>query len=837
MPSVEELLSVAESDADKRSTMDNRIEIDADTRIIQMMPQDELFGVESDEKSERKYFKVPKIVGNGVDLSKLQLRINYQNASKIPSGKDMYIVTDATVYNDEWVYFSWELSRKVTRYKGNIYFIVCAVKADSNGNITNEWNTTLAEGKVLEGLEVETSQEQQYQASDYLEQLKQQLLDYSKEIKDTFPSDYTQIQDDIGSLKGDLSQLSEDLGKLSGEIVDVENGFIKSDLETDNFGLGADSGAINNSSYTSYIIPIKKGILYHILVTGSETEFIRMGTNKVGCVVGEKVTLQEPSLIDNTNGFLYEWICTNDDNYLLVYATTRTVSVKEKAYETQVIKDLSYYGDYSDGDNITEILVNAINSGNNIEIANGTYYVDKSVFELNNQIIKGIGVTFKNPDTGTYDTETSESYITFSGENFEIVGIKFDANGVYMDRPIHTSDTTEEYAEYLSNRHKTIRTVTILEATNFKISNCTFTNGVVGLRVDGCLDFVIEKCTVIYTNADSFFITNASTRGVLCECVGCYNGDDTFSVVADSKNSPPNNIIVEKCIAHNTKGALACLHGSYNVIVDNCIGYNIGRCPLRFGSISASDGTNLRTGYNQTVSNCIIRCDNLCGGNEGADKTDNNFNSYLIQGCETEKTHDITINNVNIYRETNENNHILIIDKATNVHLIGCNFDKFDLSIIDGYNVSVKSNAFKTTKYVKLKDCIDVSVIGNDFITDLGLWDGLEDAIFDSCNILIYNGYRLNFSGNKYLNYNANERYNIAFHPYSESDEYEYHVDTDSVATYNDVYRQIKYDGIWKLSNSNLSPVLSALGDKQIVINANYKIYSVYNHEIKEVST
>lgn len=201
MPSVEELLSVAEADVDTRSAIDSRIEIDADTRIIRMMPQDELFGVESDEKSERKYFKVPKIVGNGVDLSKLQLRINYQNASKIPSGKDMYIVTDATVYNDEWVYFSWELSRKVTQYKGSIYFIVCAIKADSNGNITNEWNTTLAEGKVLEGLEVETSQEQQYQASDYLEQLKQQLLEYSKEIKDTFPSDYTETVENVKNLK------------------------------------------------------------------------------------------------------------------------------------------------------------------------------------------------------------------------------------------------------------------------------------------------------------------------------------------------------------------------------------------------------------------------------------------------------------------------------------------------------------------------------------------------------------------------------------------------------------------------------------------------------------
>lgn len=204
---MEELLSVAEADADTRSTMDSRIEIDADARIIQMMPQDDLFGVESDEKSERKYFKVPKIVGNGVDLSKLQLRINYQNASKIPSGKDMYIVKDATVYNDEYVYFSWELSRKVTQYKGNIYFIVCAVKADSKGNITNEWNTTLAEGKVLEGLEVETSQEQQYQASDYLEQLKQQLLEYSKEIKDTFPSDYTETVENVKNLQSDVKKL------------------------------------------------------------------------------------------------------------------------------------------------------------------------------------------------------------------------------------------------------------------------------------------------------------------------------------------------------------------------------------------------------------------------------------------------------------------------------------------------------------------------------------------------------------------------------------------------------------------------------------------------------
>ena len=51
--------------------------------------------------------------------------------------------------------FSWELTRKVTAYKGNVSFVVCAVKSAMDGTIKNEWNTTLnKECEVLEGLEV-----------------------------------------------------------------------------------------------------------------------------------------------------------------------------------------------------------------------------------------------------------------------------------------------------------------------------------------------------------------------------------------------------------------------------------------------------------------------------------------------------------------------------------------------------------------------------------------------------------------------------------------------------------------------------------------------------------
>lgn len=327
MPSVEELLSVAEVDANTRSAMDSRIEIDADTRIILMMPQDELFGVESDEKSERKYFKVPKIVGNGVDLSKLQLRINYQNASKIPSGKDMYIVQDATVYNDEWVYFSWELSRKVTQYKGSIYFIVCAIKADSNGNITNEWNTTLAEGKVLEGLEVETSQEQQYQASDYLEQLKQQLLDYSKEIKDTFPSDYTQMQDDIGSLKEDLNELDS---KLSESIVEISNEFSrynifdKSKAEIVSIMCNSSLVFISGGGVQSTIWKCEPNTTYTISWEGisGNNRYIIYTSKDMPVINGTAKALRSinvSNVVSGSNRHYATITTTSEENYLLLY--------------------------------------------------------------------------------------------------------------------------------------------------------------------------------------------------------------------------------------------------------------------------------------------------------------------------------------------------------------------------------------------------------------------------------------------------------------------------------------------------------------------------------------
>lgn len=215
MPSVDELLNAAEVTEATLTETNDKIEIDADTRTMIIPDTERIFGVMSDEKGERKYFRCKRFVGNGIDLSKLSLRIVFQNASGLDTGRDKYIVTDLATDGEDYVTFSWELSRKVTAYKGIISFVVCAIKTNSDGTITNEWNTTLANGIVLEGLEANGTQEQEQVARDYYNQLEAELLKVANEQKTelekkaqevikTIPNDYTQMQKDVDSLKEDL---------------------------------------------------------------------------------------------------------------------------------------------------------------------------------------------------------------------------------------------------------------------------------------------------------------------------------------------------------------------------------------------------------------------------------------------------------------------------------------------------------------------------------------------------------------------------------------------------------------------------------------------------------
>lgn len=118
--------------------------INPENRTISVPASEKIFGVSHDGNTERKHFRCPKIVGDNIDLSTMHLYINYQNAN---GQKYPYLVEDVQTDGD-YITFSWLIGQDVVAYKGQIKYIVCA----KNG-ATAEWNTTLAEGTVLEGLE------------------------------------------------------------------------------------------------------------------------------------------------------------------------------------------------------------------------------------------------------------------------------------------------------------------------------------------------------------------------------------------------------------------------------------------------------------------------------------------------------------------------------------------------------------------------------------------------------------------------------------------------------------------------------------------------------------
>lgn len=174
MPSIEELLNEAELHMAAQPVNDV-LEIDPETREISIPDSEIILGVETDQKAERKYFHCPKIVGNNIDLSALELYVVFQNASNKEEGKDRYHVTDVTATSDGYITFSWELSEKVTAYKGDVQFVVCAIKTDSSGVKQNVWNTTIAIGKCLIGLSSDMSESEEQSASDLYTQLISEL--------------------------------------------------------------------------------------------------------------------------------------------------------------------------------------------------------------------------------------------------------------------------------------------------------------------------------------------------------------------------------------------------------------------------------------------------------------------------------------------------------------------------------------------------------------------------------------------------------------------------------------------------------------------------------------
>ena len=165
MATADEILATMAEEAAATDQTAEVCTIDRCTRAVTIPEALRIVGVETDKDVTRRHFKV-LCSYRGTNLSTFRIRIHFMNANK---EKDIYYVKDAA-QDGEYLSFSWVISRKATKYKGKLKFIACMV-CDGGTDEEREWNSTLGEFTVLEGLEVELTDGEEEQARDAITQL------------------------------------------------------------------------------------------------------------------------------------------------------------------------------------------------------------------------------------------------------------------------------------------------------------------------------------------------------------------------------------------------------------------------------------------------------------------------------------------------------------------------------------------------------------------------------------------------------------------------------------------------------------------------------------------
>lgn len=202
--------------------MDAYLIVDPDSRNITIPEIESAFGVYGDNNAERKYFKSPRIVGNGIDLTECYLYVNYISAStKI--GQILCDVGDApngTATEDEIV-FSWPITRNVLdkNISGEIFFAVQA-KTKTGDTV---FTTRKAKGNCYESIEGTEAVAEEY--ADVILQLLSRMdkveenigLEVDNYFKENPVVTSEYLMQTLQPVKDDVSQLKEEISDSLGE--------------------------------------------------------------------------------------------------------------------------------------------------------------------------------------------------------------------------------------------------------------------------------------------------------------------------------------------------------------------------------------------------------------------------------------------------------------------------------------------------------------------------------------------------------------------------------------------------------------------------------------------
>ena len=159
-------------------------------RIISVPEELRRIAVQFDHDVETVTFDCPRY-WDGLDMSELSIYINYMRKNRYVA---CYKATDIVVDNADpnIMHFNWTVSRNVSEVKGELKFLVCIKKGDSEGYEVNHWNSELnTEMYISEGLEVDPS------------------------IFDPYPDIISQWEDEVQRVK-DILLAARDSGELDG---------------------------------------------------------------------------------------------------------------------------------------------------------------------------------------------------------------------------------------------------------------------------------------------------------------------------------------------------------------------------------------------------------------------------------------------------------------------------------------------------------------------------------------------------------------------------------------------------------------------------------------------
>lgn len=353
MATAEELLATVGNE-------ENYIVIDSDLRTMTFPASVKNIGVENDKDVNKLNFMMPRYFSE-YDLSTFNIRINYLNAQ---GDGDMYVVTEPTV-EDDAIYFTWLVGRHAYLYKGAVTFIVCLKLADGEGDVAQEFNTTLASLQVLPGLETEpTILETDY---DIIEQLLLTVQDTNDKIKAVLDSGMTAEE------LGNIAKEQKTLKARMDEFASLPDGSTAGDAELTDIRVGANGTVYKNagSAVRDQVSDLKTDLGKKVTIDEYKqvdelnTTFFTIGDNRYNVNdVTDGVQLNQ-----TTDGTHEQSGFSTSNKYIYVGDLTTIKFMRLNAAGTAYITDSAFYQLYD----VNKNRIGNRSSGSSVDVSNATW--------------------------------------------------------------------------------------------------------------------------------------------------------------------------------------------------------------------------------------------------------------------------------------------------------------------------------------------------------------------------------------------------------------------------------------------------------------------------------